>query len=157
MYPEYGSLKSGHQAHFYGRMCAKSSCIWQCRGRHLVLAAASPNAMPGLNFSGFCCNTENGPQIAGFEASRAAKNVVASPSSKCAACYKIDRNWKYVYELPAITKILGCCCHVLLFFTWNAHCSCPHDLHCMLNHQASSELSKKLCMLLGMIFFKLPL
>ena len=79
MYPEYGSLKSGHQAHFYGRMCAKSSCIWQCRGRHLVLAAASPNAMPGHNFSGFCCNTENGPQIAGFGASRAAKNVVASP------------------------------------------------------------------------------
>ena len=79
MYPEYGSLKSGHQAHFYGRMCAKSSCIWQCRGRHLVLAAASPNAVPGLSFSGFGCNTKNGPQIAGFGASRAAKNVVASP------------------------------------------------------------------------------
>ena len=61
MYPEYGSLKSGHQAHFYGRMCAKSSCIWQCRGRHLVLAAASPNAMPGLNFSGFGCDGANGP------------------------------------------------------------------------------------------------
>ena len=176
MYPEYGSLKSGHQAHFYGRMCAKSSCIWQCRGRHLVLAAASPNAMPGLNFSGFCCKTENGPKIAGFGASRAAKKCGCKPQaphlppaphgirklkrvycSKCAACYKIDRNWKYVYELPAITKILGYCCHVLLFFTWNAHCSCPCDLHCMLNHQASSELSKKLCMLLGMIFFKLPL
>ena len=56
----------------------KKSCIWQCRGSHPVLAAASPDARPRLLFCVFSLHYFKGASFAGFGELRARPALLLS-------------------------------------------------------------------------------